>query len=333
VLLGEPDVWEWTWTRWQRAQGTTVAIAREAGRDAALRAWLCDGRAQVALRDNILSRAAERLKVSREELCARHAAHARSQLDVFVEQLDRATSLGPALLRATLGQDALALPDLVCGDFPCGVRMVAPALGARLPALLLNVSASDASSLNEACSTLIALAETLPRAELALATTETEFSAWLTRARPRDVALLHAGMLRLAPQADGAALSQASLVTYDENEFARSRAESTLYRRLEQRPRTQGLFELNTTLPARFGSSNLEVDLLCEDLRVAVEIDGYHHFRDEAAYRRDRSLDIELQGLGYLVVRVLASDVMNEVDFVIGMLDQVVERQRKGNVA
>lgn len=333
MLLGDPDVWEWTWTRWQRAQGTSVAVGREAGRDAALRTWLCDGRAQVALRENILTRAAERLEVSREELCARHAAHARSQLEVFVEQLDRATSLGPALLRATLGQDALALPDLVCSDFPCGVRLVAPALGARLPALLLSIGTPDPSALNEACSTLIALAETLPRAELALATTESEFSAWLARARPRDVALLHAGMLRLAPQADGAALSQASLVTYDENEFARSRAESALYRRLEQRPRTQGLFELNPSLPARFGSVDLEVDLLCEDLRIAVEIDGYHHFQDEAAYRRDRSKDILLQGLGYLVVRVLASDVMNELDFVIGTIDHVVERQRKGNVA
>jgi very-short-patch-repair endonuclease len=211
--------------------------------------------------------------------------------------------------------------------------LVAPALGARLPALLLSAAAPDANWLNEACSTLIALAETLPRAELGLATTEAEFSAWLTRARPRDVAILHAGMLRLAPRADGAALSQASLVTYDENEFARSRAESTLYRRLEQRPRTQGLFELNPMLPARFGSAQLEVDLLCEDLRIAVEIDGYHHFRDEAAYRRDRSKDVALQGLGYLVVRVLASDVMTELDFVIGTIDQVVERQRKGNVA
>jgi len=333
VLLGDPEIWEWVWTRWQRAQGTTVAVGREPGRDAALRTWLCDGRAQVALRDNILTRAAERLELSREELCARHAAHARSQLEQFVEQLDRATSLGPALLHATLGQDALALPELVCGDFPCGVRLVAPALGAQLPALLLSPTAPDANWLSEACSTLIALAETLPRAELALATTETQFSAWLSRARPRDVAILHAGMLRLATQADGAALSQASLVTYDEDEFARSRAESTLYRRLEQRPRTHGLFELNTRLPARFGSAHLEVDLLCEDLRIAVEIDGYHHFRDEAAYRRDRCKDVILQGLGYLVVRVLASDVMSELDFVIGTIDQVVERQRKGSVA
>jgi hypothetical protein len=31
--------------------------------------------------------------------------------------------------------------------------------------------------------------------------------------------------------------------------------------------------------------------------------------------------------------RVLASDVMTEIDFAVGTIDQVVERQRKGNVA
>jgi very-short-patch-repair endonuclease len=93
------------------------------------------------------------------------------------------------------------------------------------------------------------------------------------------------------------------------------------------------LFELNRVLDARFGSAPLEVDLSCEQLRIAIEVDGYHHFRDAAAYRRDRSKDVLLQQLGYTVVRVLANDVMSEIDFVLSTIDLVVEHRREGRVA
>ena len=43
---------------------------------------------------------------------------------------------------------------------------------------------------------------------------------------------------------------------------------------------------------------------------LAVEIDGYYHFQDADAYRRDRRKDLELQKRGFLVVRVLAEDVV-----------------------
>ncbi|MEI7892742.1 MAG: hypothetical protein WCI05_06600 [Myxococcales bacterium] len=44
-----------------------------------------------------------------------------------------------------------------------------------------------------------------------------------------------------------------------------------------------------------------EVDLLAQELRIAVEIDGYYHFQGQAPYRRDRRKDFELQHRGYLV--------------------------------
>ncbi|MEQ1910101.1 MAG: DEAD/DEAH box helicase family protein [Vicinamibacterales bacterium] len=99
------------------------------------------------------------------------------------------------------------------------------------------------------------------------------------------------------PDADGAAR-------------ARSATEEFLYRRLETLAETKGRFGLNVALPIAFdGASRLEVDLLCADCRVAVELDGAQHLGDAIAYRRDRRKDQLLQENGYLVLRFLAEDV------------------------
>jgi very-short-patch-repair endonuclease len=58
-----------------------------------------------------------------------------------------------------------------------------------------------------------------------------------------------------------------------------------------------------------FGGRPLEIDLSSSSLRIAVEIDGFFHFRDDDAYRRDRRKDFLLQREGYFVVRILAEDV------------------------
>jgi very-short-patch-repair endonuclease len=41
-----------------------------------------------------------------------------------------------------------------------------------------------------------------------------------------------------------------------------------------------------------------------------IEIDGFHHFGDPEAYRRDRRKDLLLQTQGLLVIRAPAEDVM-----------------------
>src|SRR5262249_39375224 len=83
-----------------------------------------------------------------------------------------------------------------------------------------------------------------------------------------------------------------------------------------------GLFQLNTTLDFRFGPNrDIEVDLVAPSVNLAIEVDGYHHFQDPEAYRRDRRKDLELQKQGYLVVRVLADDVVERLE---EMLDTIV---------
>jgi len=73
---------------------------------------------------------------------------------------------------------------------------------------------------------------------------------------------------------------------------ARSASEAFLYRRLQTLPGTAGRFRLNAGLPIPFDAfSGMEVDLLCDKPRVAIELDGPQHLGDPVAYRRDRRKD------------------------------------------
>ena len=102
---------------------------------------------------------------------------------------------------------------------------------------------------------------------------------------------------------------------FDDDDPARNAAERALFERLNPCQRRSRLFELNGLLDFRFGSTQwIEVDLVARSLKLAVEVDGYHHFQDMEAYRRDRRKDLELQKHGYLVVRVLADDVVEHCD-------------------
>lgn len=65
---------------------------------------------------------------------------------------------------------------------------------------------------------------------------------------------------------------------------ARSASEAFLFRRLQTLRETTNRFRLNSALSIPFdGMSQLEVDLLCEDARVVVEIDGRQHLGDPEA--------------------------------------------------
>ena len=101
-------------------------------------------------------------------------------------------------------------------------------------------------------------------------------------------------------------------------ERARSATEAFLYRRLETLEMTRGLFRLNALLPVPFGGDgDMEVDLLCPSLRLAIELDGALHFSDLSAYRRDRRKDLLLQENGYRVMRFLAEDVCERLGDVL----------------
>jgi superfamily II DNA or RNA helicase/very-short-patch-repair endonuclease len=99
---------------------------------------------------------------------------------------------------------------------------------------------------------------------------------------------------------------------------ARSASEAFLYRRLQTLPATAGRFRLNVELPISFdGAGKMEVDLLCAQAGVVIELDGGQHLADAEAYRRDRRKDALLQQNGYFVLRFLAEDAGKRLDQVL----------------
>ena len=112
---------------------------------------------------------------------------------------------------------------------------------------------------------------------------------------------------------------------------ARSATEAFLFRRLETLQQTEGKFLLNAALPIPFDDSGqMEVDLLCAQARLAVELDGPQHLSDPDAYRRDRRKDALLQEQGYFVLRFLAEDVGKRLDHVLDtILRALVQRGNK----
>ncbi len=107
-------------------------------------------------------------------------------------------------------------------------------------------------------------------------------------------------------------------VTVEGGMMARSSSEAFLYRRLETLSATSGRFRLNQKLPIQFDQrGHMEVDLLCPEARVVVELDGPQHLSDVTAYRRDRRKDALLQEHGYFVLRFLAEDIGKELNAVL----------------
>ncbi|MBE0545169.1 MAG: DUF559 domain-containing protein, partial [Verrucomicrobia bacterium] len=119
-----------------------------------------------------------------------------------------------------------------------------------------------------------------------------------------------------SPEAEGAAR-------------ARSASEAFLYRRLETLEATVGRFRLNTELPIPFDNRGvMEVDFLCAEARLVIELDGAQHLADAEAYRRDRRKDARLQQHGYFVLRFLAEDVGKQLDHVLdAVLAALAHRQ------
>ena len=72
----------------------------------------------------------------------------------------------------------------------------------------------------------------------------------------------------------------------------------------------------------------MEVDLLFDEERVAVELDGGQHLGDAEAYRRDRRKDMLLQENGYLVLRFLAEDVGTRLDDVLDAILRALANRR-----
>jgi very-short-patch-repair endonuclease len=113
---------------------------------------------------------------------------------------------------------------------------------------------------------------------------------------------------------------------------ARSASEAFLFRRLQTLPETAGRFHLNVGLPIAFAANGkMEVDFLCAEAGIVIELDGAQHLADAEAYRRDRRKDALLQQHGYFVLRFLAEDAGKNLDHILDtVLAALVHRGNRG---
>jgi hypothetical protein len=110
---------------------------------------------------------------------------------------------------------------------------------------------------------------------------------------------------------------------------ARSASEAFLFQRLESLPETAGLFILNAKLPIPFDSwSEMEIDLFCPKLKLAIEIDGPQHL-SATAFRSDRRKDALLQESGIHVLRFLAEDLGMHLDATLDSILRAVAHLRR----
>lgn len=115
--------------------------------------------------------------------------------------------------------------------------------------------------------------------------------------------------------------------TSEAEERARSLAELLLYQLLQREPATRDLFALNALMPFDFGPRPAEIDLVSVALKLAIEVDGYHHFTDAGCYRRDRRKDLLLQTQGFWISRYLASDVIEQSEQIVRSVVEVVQQR------
>jgi very-short-patch-repair endonuclease len=207
------------------------------------------------------------------------------------------------------------------------------------------------AELDEAVQEAATRAVVSPATPIAIACSPAALHAWRTGRRDRLAAMVDEGTIEIpdprgdvataagdasaAPGQSSPAGSRAASVVLGAEAStgrrqradvidARSAAEAALFEALEATPATAGRFALNEYLSVYFGPGAAEVDLLAREDRIAIEVDGYYHFTDLDAYRRDREKDLLLQLQGFVVIRVLAQDVVRDARSAVNAVARVL---------
>jgi very-short-patch-repair endonuclease len=106
-----------------------------------------------------------------------------------------------------------------------------------------------------------------------------------------------------------------------------SRGEQMLSKRLAQDEMLAGLFQCNNYVETRNGHRYL-ADLVWEEGKIIVEVDGYEFHSDRRAFSSDRRRDYELIISGYLVLRLPHDEVVEDVDLSVEKVRDMVQYRR-----
>jgi len=118
-----------------------------------------------------------------------------------------------------------------------------------------------------------------------------------------------------------------SVLRQDERPLYRSDHEQILHKLLVHDGAIPEDFQTNHRVRAR-SAKRYEVDLWCETLRLALEVDGGQHVSNDRQRRRDAERDADLAGAGILTVRVHASEVISDPSTVLSYVRSQIETRR-----
>ncbi|HEX7838344.1 MAG TPA: caspase family protein [Kofleriaceae bacterium] len=305
VLAGEPAAVLTGWATWAARRGHLTLITEGANLDATVRDLLAQApwlRSLPAAR----ARLAAAAQIPVDEVDA--ALDARSALERTV-WIDDVAGMDPhaqvsGWLLSALRAPSAWVPDLSTAPVQCGELLSILCDLASPIAVLMHHAEPHAGWLEGAIRTAAALVTFLPRHSVAVGAPGKLVTSVL---RSRDSAALSMARQGVVPIASA---------TPPSGGRARSRAEQTLYDALARDPRTTGRFALNVAVPVG-DLGTVEVDLAAKPARLAVELDGWFHFRDPQGYRRDRAKDVLLQRAGFFVMRFLAEDVEDRLALIV----------------
>ena len=107
-----------------------------------------------------------------------------------------------------------------------------------------------------------------------------------------------------------------------------SPGEQKLAKNLQCDPELSNLFHFNQSIITNRGNRYL-VDLVWENGKVVVEVDGYAYHSNRTAFKLDRHRDYELSISGYTVLRLPHDEVMLDVALVMEKIRDVVRFRQK----
>jgi hypothetical protein len=319
TVLGAPEVAAADFARWARVEGTPVIPIIAETPEQATRTLLA-ALPRRTLRDAAGRVLAESAQRTVEDLTAGLAARAPRERRQWLLELTDGSPIR-TLAAWLVGENAEG--GMGQAGPPLAFEVLLPSLAALAEpfAVLVAPQAEEQATLAVAVHVAAALAEGLRPHAVALAAPRTALEVLFAASQGASTTLARQGFVCAAPSDTDASAIR-----------GRSAPERELYAALEQDPRTRGRFAPSYRLPLMFHGQPAEVDLYDAAVRFAVEVDGWHHFREPEGYRRDRAKDLALQRAGVLVLRVLAEDVRDRLDQIVDQIASALQ-ERTQNVA
>lgn len=307
IIAGDPTAALAGWAEWSAGHGYLTLTTEGAGLDATIAEllaqipWL---RCLPAARANLAAAAHRDVDAIDASLDAR-SGRERSAWIASVAALDPQAQVSGWLL-SSLREPRARVPDPTTAPVQGGellgiaCRLVAPI------AVLVHHPEPTAPWLERVIPTAAALVTYLPEHSVAVAAPFELVKCVLGSDRQSAaLSMARQGIVPIAPRAEGSAVR------------VRVRAARVLHDALARDARTAGQFTLGAEVPLYPGGPTIEVDLLAASARLAVEIDGWYHFRDPQGYRSARITDARLQRAGVFVIRFLAEDVGERLEQIV----------------